>query len=313
MAAEIESESSCLPESDRTDLKLSKDPTLDSSTGLKRKSPHDEKKQSSKSCYLPARAYLIRSDDLPLHSGLEDNTISKRSRQTHDDPTQMRLISSPATSSSMNTAITVAIVGSAGRNADAPRMTRDLFGRMQIMFRRILSDTFGLSPDRVILVSGGAAWCDHIAVREWLSSSTDEKKTAYAGLHLHLPAKLFTTGFVEAKRRTDPGRTANYYHHQFSSVLCDNETVTLNELVKCSTMRNVTVSDNYPGGFKERNTGVAKEAQFMVAFTWGSDTRSPHMSGGTYDTWKKCHGVKVHVPLAKLVAGEYEPPTRISL
>lgn len=63
---------------------------------------------------------------------------------------------------------TVAIVGSAGRGDDGNKLTKDLFDKMSATAEEIIVSAFWLNPADVVLVSGGAAFADHVAVRLFL-------------------------------------------------------------------------------------------------------------------------------------------------
>ena len=53
---------------------------------------------------------------------------------------------------------TVSIIGSAGRRADAKKMTTNLYWNMVDKSLRVIAEQFKLDPNHVHLVSGGAAW-----------------------------------------------------------------------------------------------------------------------------------------------------------
>ena len=53
---------------------------------------------------------------------------------------------------------TVSIIGSAGRRGGAEKMTRELYWNMVDKAQQVIAENFKLEPERVHLVSGGAAW-----------------------------------------------------------------------------------------------------------------------------------------------------------
>lgn len=53
---------------------------------------------------------------------------------------------------------TVGIIGSAGRKADAKKMTKDIFYAMMSKAEEVIKKHFRLDLRRVRLISGGAAW-----------------------------------------------------------------------------------------------------------------------------------------------------------
>jgi len=139
----------------------------------------------------------------------------------------------------------------------------------------------------VTLVSGGAAWADHAAVRLFLGGG-------YAGLTLHLPCpwhrgKHWDNGQYSWK--TNPGRTANVYHRRFSS---ETGADTLGELEHAKRNGAVMVAH---AGFFQRNSAIAK-ADYLVAFSWADSPES--ITGGTKYTWRKCRTQKLHVSLPAL-------------
>ena len=71
---------------------------------------------------------------------------------------------------------TVAIIGSAGRNEDGAKMNATVFDAMTAAALRTITDHWHLSPQNVRLVSGGAAWADHVAVRLFLDGVGAEAK-----------------------------------------------------------------------------------------------------------------------------------------
>jgi hypothetical protein len=142
--------------------------------------------------------------------------------------------------------------------------------------------------DRAIeLVSGGAAWADHVAVRLFLDGKA-------SSLTLHLPCPFVDGKYLDTGSndwRTNPGQSANYYHQKFSQAMgCD----TLADIqTAISKGANVVVG----AGFHQRNSQIAK-SDVLLAFTWAvGDTPS---DGGTLDTWNKCKAPKLHVQLNSL-------------
>ncbi|CAK9856659.1 unnamed protein product [Sphagnum jensenii] len=162
-------------------------------------------------------------------------------------------------------------------------------------------EAWDLKPQNVHLVSGGAAWSgdclsmfppctltslavmysasDHVAVALFLQGEADR-------LTLHLPCPFIRTvgkeGFKDSGKkdwRSNPGRTANIYHVQFSQALGRSST----REIALSIDRGATVVTH--AGFHARNCLVAKSS-FLIAFSWGAG-EAPD-DGGTKDTWDKC-------------------------
>lgn len=79
----------------------------------------------------------------------------------------------------MSDTVTVAIIGTCGRT-QGDRLEPEIFDFMCRKARTTITDTLGLDPSIVELVSGGAAWADHVAVQ----LSNEE---IVPNLTLHLP------------------------------------------------------------------------------------------------------------------------------
>lgn len=168
----------------------------------------------------------------------------------------------------------IAIIGTAGRKDDAPKLNAASFNKMVEAVQTIIRENF--PSENITLVSGGAAWADHIAVYLAL------KNPAY-GLELHMPAKWNATQqkYIETNQQFDSGGVANYYHRNFTAKTGINS---LNQIHQAINNPKYTTKSN-PAGFKARNTDVANSAQAMIALTFGNQaTLKP---GGTLDTWQK--------------------------
>ncbi len=184
----------------------------------------------------------------------------------------------------------VAVIGAAGRNEDGARMTKELFETMTICTRRVMNEVWKLSTVTTHLVSGGAAWSDHVAVCLFLNGMMSED--AFANLTLYLPC-AWCNKPLGGDRRANEGRTMNALHNTFAKKLAHN---TLEDIESARQMgANLVTLD----GFHARNTKIAADAEYMIAFTW-SENGEPK-KGGTYDTWSKCKSAyKLHVPLSLL-------------
>lgn len=150
-----------------------------------------------------------------------------------------------------------------------------------------------------VLVSGGAAFADHVAVRLFLDKVVPE-------LRLHMPAP-----FIREFSGHPDAAIANRYHQAFSGAVgCDS----LGEIASAVTAGARLVPG--PFGFLDRNTSIARDCDVLLAFTRGTLDRcwSPEEVGfsdaacagigsrGTADTWRKAWTAqaKRHVPLAPL-------------
>ena len=148
---------------------------------------------------------------------------------------------------------TLAIIGTAGRGEDASKLTVKHWNAMCDTAIKICEDEFITD-----LVSGAAAWSDHVAVR--ISS------------HLGLPIKLWLPAV------TRDLETALYYHRKFSAVLKRDTFNELRPLIAAGCTENF-------GGFKDRNTKVADAADLFLACTFGNGSQVK--DGGTLDTVNK--------------------------
>jgi hypothetical protein len=196
----------------------------------------------------------------------------------------------------------LAIIGTAGRGRDGARLTPDLWAALQAdaawRVGRLLRDRRLESRD-LVLVSGGAAGADHLAIRLWRAG-------AAGGLELHLPARLDAHGYD----RGDPtGRSMNHFHWRFGARSGCRSLAELAAAVRAGAAVRVAA------GRAARNAAVAAEAQAVLAYTFGGaktvtarpgdpEFADPAAAGvaepGTADTWARAvdAAVKLHVPLA---------------
>jgi len=192
---------------------------------------------------------------------------------------------------------TVSIIGSA-RKIDIPIDVKaiDVYTAMCNVAYNIITKTFKLSIDEVQLVSGGAAWSDHIVV-------TLFNKYEFKSGTLYLPCKFIQlsngryqyedTG--EHNWRVNPGKVSNYYHSKFKQATGIDS---LNEIGQLSNNSNFKL-DTSSFGFHNRNTDVAK-SQYMIAFSMASGLE-PN-DGGTLDTWKKSTSIKkIHIAIPEII------------
>src|SRR5580765_5330998 len=102
--------------------------------------------------------------------------------------------------------IRLGIIGTAGRKPEELKLlTKEHMVWMADNVRSYIKEILKTTPDKVVLVSGGSAWADHVAVQLYL-----EKE--FGGLELYLPSKY------DAKHQryvnTHEGRTLNLLHGQ---------------------------------------------------------------------------------------------------
>jgi hypothetical protein len=206
---------------------------------------------------------------------------------------------------------TVAIIGTAGRKDDGPKMNAQLFEMMCKKAKSIITEEWKLQPSSVRLVSGGAAWSDHVAVRLYLDSLLSD--TPFAGLIVYLPCGFSFDSVkpcaVEATDKSthwaqNPGRLMNMLHYPFAQKLNLHSHATLQDIVAARSMGAV-VDTSSKGGFHARNALVARAASRMIAFTWG--TGDIPKDGGTKHAWDLFRisssppsSFKLHIPLNTL-------------
>eukprot|EP00041_Stephanoeca_diplocostata_P000371 m.14413 g.14413 ORF g.14413 m.14413 type:complete len:232 (+) comp10441_c0_seq3:241-936(+) len=178
----------------------------------------------------------------------------------------------------------IAVVGTAGRAKEyASQMNRRLFESMvQAIAMKVSSKT--------TLISGGAAWADHIAVTLFL-------RRKVAGLRLHLPCEwdesktqLIDNG--ESHWAKNPGHMANAYHRKFSKVIGRSSLAEIAAAKKKGAILTVH------SGFHVRNTVIAQECDKTLSLTWAAGDAPT--SGGSLDQWRKCTKPKEHVSLRSL-------------
>ncbi|NTF17216.1 hypothetical protein G6L37_02070 [Agrobacterium rubi] len=149
----------------------------------------------------------------------------------------------------------LAVIGSAGRQVDASKVSRHLYDLMYAETLSVISEwNIGHA------VSGGAAFADHLAVRAFLDGHV-------ANLTLFLPARFSGRSFhLNPRLRTDAGGVSNHLHAAFSTVCAIDSRAELAEAIR----RGATVSVHE--GFQTRNIEVANAVDHMLAFTFGSMT-----------------------------------------
>lgn len=188
----------------------------------------------------------------------------------------------------------LAIIGSAGRKADAALWTIPLYRAAVDNARRFLDEL----PRPWDLVSGGAAYTDHVAVELFISGAADS-------LTLHLPVPFDGERFEERPGERDPGSIANYYHRAFSAKMraAGSYVTSLDELAIAQHEGARFLVGETPDGmspFHARNLEVGK-VDVVLAYTFGEGAAPA--DGGTAHTWRNSSAPrKVHVPLGQLLA-----------
>lgn len=174
----------------------------------------------------------------------------------------------------------IAIIGTAGRDRTKP-MTPALWGWM-------VADALARIPKGAHVVSGGAAWADHLAVHLFLTGVAHE-------ITLYLPAPISSTHNYFMGPPKSAGTAATFYHHRFSETLQLDTIGEIRTAASCDGCHGEAepVAEGYEAMFA-RNRKVAKAEQ-MLAYTFGQGDAPD--DGGTKHTWELCRGVKHHVSL----------------
>lgn len=176
----------------------------------------------------------------------------------------------------------IGIIGTAGRGQDGYKLNANVFDRMVEVVSKVKT------LESSTLISGGAAWADHVAVVTFLLSRC-------SGLTIHMPcewdaSKSEFTDTGERDWRTNPGGTSNHYHRQFSRKLSTNSELSLNQ-IHHAMRRGANATTG--AGFFERNTEIAKQSDAIIAFTFGNGAKLA--DGGTRDTFMKFKKLKPDV------------------
>ena len=162
----------------------------------------------------------------------------------------------------------VGIIGTAGRKEAAAHLNYEVYFRMLEDARRRVQE-IQPDPQALELVSGGAAWADHLAVLLFLQGVARK-------LTLFLPTALTSTGFyVERPGRwqENPGGTANYYHRQFTTKIraAQPGSTWASHLDLQALPGRAGVTLDIGTGFLERNTTLARYVgtDHLLAYTLG--------------------------------------------
>lgn len=181
----------------------------------------------------------------------------------------------------------VACIGTSGNDpSDQKKLEPKHFEYGMKMISEYI-DSMGLDPFDIVLVSGGSAWFDHIAIQLYLNGG-------FGGLELYLPS------IFDHKQKkyvnTHEGRKLNDLHSKFmEKVKYINPFEDLTKIAHRCPKYGIRIE--IKRGFKQRNTLIAKRADHLIAFTFG--TESKPISPGTLDTWNKAHNAKkIHQSLS---------------
>ena len=167
----------------------------------------------------------------------------------------------------------ISIIGTAGRKDAIRQLSAQVFLKMLLDAEEIIK-----KYPITTLVSGGAAWADHIVVDLFLRNKIRK-------LELYLPADFKNEKFVENGFKS-AGSIANYYHRKFSMKSGRNS------LKEISLTQFKGAKIFIFNGFHQRNIEVAK-SDIILAYTFSS-TDIPD-DGGTLHTWNQSQSkIKIH-------------------
>ena len=187
--------------------------------------------------------------------------------------------------------IRVAIIGTSGRTeAERARLSAPVleYWRQQALAR---IHACQLEPERVMLVSGGSAWADHVAVLLFLFG--DQEGRDFAGLELHMPCRTSVQrDHVDGVSRVRwegthaDGRRLYELHAQFSHDAGRDTLADLGHAILLGAQ--VSVAE----GFLARNRRIARGVEgggpprFAIAFSAAPvEGNEPPAKSGTAYTW----------------------------
>lgn len=223
------------------------------------------------------------------HAHLVATKIDEMVREHHAHANPLNTLAT-----GISTGRRVAVIGTAGRDKEKP-MTGSLWQAM-------LEDARSRVTPEDTLVSGGAAWADHLAVRLFLDGSVGH-------LVLHLPAPL-ENGAYQGPERNSSGSAANYYHGLFKRITGADGLKEIETAIARGAM--VTCEPAAPGygAMHARNRKVAQGSNAMLAYTFCAD--GTPADGGTKGTWDQstlASSQKIHVDLGTLVKPDAMKPS----
>jgi hypothetical protein len=188
----------------------------------------------------------------------------------------------------MDDKITIAIIGSASSKQKPEYeiiLTKKTWNYMCETTEKYIETKIKSDWSKIILVSGGAAWSDHIAVYLYL-------KHPESSLNLYFPCKwdYLKKCFKDngsSHWTINPGRLANFYHNSFTKKIGFNTLEQLHYVIE----HGAKVHDEFDG-FHARNIAIGL-AQFLIAFSFSKDAHPT--DGGTVHTWKNSTSTnKIH-------------------
>lgn len=183
--------------------------------------------------------------------------------------------------------IKISVIGTAGRGDNILKLNSTNYAYMIEKTKQIIGQLTGQHVGQpmgqpegytgVTLVSGGAAWCDHIVVDLYNAGYVDN-------ILLYLPCEYNMVAKTFENNKT--GIISNKYHKLFSEKTNKDS---LND-IHIAITKGAIINTLYRG-FLKRNT-MAAESDYVIAFTFGKDKP---VDGGTKDKNKQC----IHIQIPK--------------
>ena len=196
----------------------------------------------------------------------------------------------------------VAVIGSSKTDKSVGiycQITEKLFENMVTEAEKLLHKRYKHEGDweTLVICSGGAAFSDHVAVRLFLKLKEQGLK-----LCLYLPcgwdnAMATKKGKFKENGKfswaENPGKLSNTRHALFSR---EAKLDSLKEIQQAIDLGAEVISDF--NGFHARNNAIAQGSDYLLAFTWSSESEPE--GGGTRYTWDKSSCEKKHINVSSL-------------
>jgi hypothetical protein len=170
----------------------------------------------------------------------------------------------------------VGIIGSAGRTAQQQsEWSLETYNKTFLLILDILKNQYkilsGSQTHKIVLVSGGSSWGDHLALKLFLDQKPLNKNM---GLKIYLPCKLNQKEF-------DPtsccGKRLNVLHQQFGKKINQNTFLDFHIAKQLGATLHQSQKDN----FFARNQQIAERCTHLIG-VFGSNK-----DGGTMYTWNR--------------------------
>lgn len=167
----------------------------------------------------------------------------------------------------------LAIIGSASNN----NWTKNSFDKMITICIDFIKQS---NHKNICLVSGGAAWSDHLAIYLYLNK--DILDIHVNSLELYLPCSFNKKFFDNGKYHwaVNPGKTANTYHSNFSKKINRDSLKDIENAINNGAIIDIS------NGFHIRNKKIANKANKLIAF--GENDEPTGGTKYTYDLTKCC-------------------------